>query len=318
VAAVYFPPSGGTYEVKHGLKPLGADLGNGSADGLVFQLDAGFPAYRRAKLEARAERLGKYYRTEGLAPKVAAAVGRFMAGRLAAEHPELFGLEEAGGGSILRCALTGETLRFDREMRQVEGGAADPPYTDPIDALACQVQEDVVVVRRAAGKDWTAAIHLCFPYRWTAEGKIGQDFVTLHLPVPHMEGFRRPGMVTNMIEHGPYTRFVWDLTTDDRLNHHPEPPPGIAPAEWRERPFEARCPRLYMRVEREVVWGFPEQEASLFTIRTSFRDGEAIRQDPVLGAALASAIESMSPESLRYKGLAGSRDEILGWLRSRK
>lgn len=316
VAAAYFPPANGKYEVKHGLRPLGTAYGNGPADGLVFQFDAGFTASRAVKLAARAERLSKYYQTRDPAPEAALAACRFIASRLAEEHPPLFSLMEQGGETVLRCALTGETLRFDREMRQVSGGTVDPPYADPFDALVSQLQEDVCLVQRRDGRDWAAAIHLCFPYRWTAEGKIGQDFVTMHLPVPHMEGFRKPGMVTNMIEHGPYVRFVWELATDDRLNHHPEPPPGVAEADWREHRFDPGSPRLFLRVEREVVWGFPAEEAALFAIRVSFRDGEEIRRDSRMREALGSAIESMSPESLRYKGLAESRDDILAWLRS--
>jgi hypothetical protein len=314
-AATYFPPASGKYEVKPGLMPLGTDFGNGAADKLVFQFDAGFAEYRKVKRLARADRLSKYYQTRDFAPEVAGVVCRFIVRRLAQEHPGLFVLDEYNAESTLQCALTGETLRFDPEMRQVSGGDADPLYIDPFDALAAQVQEDLAVVRRVGGKDWASAIHLCFPYRWTAEEKIGLDYVTMHLPVPGMETFRKPGMVTNMVKFGPFVRFVWELCTDDRLNHHPEPPPGIDPGTWRERPFDQQHPRLFLRVEREVLWGFPEQEAALLAVRISFRDGEEIRKDAKLREPLCATIESMSPEALRYKGLAENRDDILTWLR---
>jgi len=315
VAARYFPPASGKYEVKPGLIPLGTDFGNGVADTRVFQFDAGFAEYRKVKQAARAERLGKYYQTRDFAPEVAGVVCRFIARRLAEEHPGLFAAEDQGGALTLHCALSGETLRFDPEVRCVTGGDAHPPYADPFDALAAQVQEDLAVVRRAAGKDWASAIHLCFPYRWTVEEKIGLDFVTMHLPVPGMESFRKPGMVTNMVQYGPFVRFVWELCTDTRLNHHREPPPGIAPETWRERPFDPRNPQFFLRVEREVLWGFPAQEAALLAVRISFRDGEEIRKDAALREPLCATIESMSAEALRYKGLAESRDAILAWLR---
>jgi Haem-dependent oxidative N-demethylase, alpha subunit-like len=316
VAASYFPPASGKYEVKPGLMPLGTDFGNGAADKLTFQFDAGFPAYRKVKRSARAERLGKYYQTRDFAPEVAATVCRFIAHRLAKEHPGLFTLDERSGEVALDCKLTGETLRFDPEMQRVVGKGVEPPYADPFDALAVQVHEDLAVVRRVNGKDWASAIHLCFPYRWTVEEKIGLDFVTMHLAVPGMETFRKPGMVTNMIKFGPFTRFVWELCTDDRLNHHHEVPPGVDPETWRERPFDPQHPQLFLRVEREVLWGFPEQEAALLAVRVSFRDGEEIREDAKLREPLVATIESMSPEALRYKGLANSRDAVLAWLRS--
>jgi hypothetical protein len=315
VAARYFPPSGGKYEVKPGLVPLGTDYGNGTADALMFQFDAGFADYRKVKRAARAERLGKYYQTRDFAPEIAGTVCRFIVHRLAAEHPGLFVVYERGGEMTLRCALTGETLRFDPEMQRVAGEEAHPPYADPFDALAAQVQEDLAVVRRVDEKDWACAIHLCFPYRWTAEEKIGLDFVTMHLPVPGMESFRKPGMVTNMIKWGPFTRFVWELCTDTRLNHHREPPPGMDPDQWRECPFDPQHSQLHLRVEREVLRGFPEQEAALLAVRISFRDGEEIRRDATLREPLCKTIESMSPEAVRYKGLADSRDAVLAWLR---
>jgi hypothetical protein len=314
-AAMYFPPASGKYDVKPGLVPLGTDFGNGAADTRVFQFDARFAEYRKVKQTARAERLGKYYQTREFAPEVAGVVCRFIARRLAEEYPQLFTLAEDGGALTLCCALTGETLRFDAEMQRVTGGDADPPYADPFDALAAQVQEDLAVVRRVAKKDWASAIHLCFPYRWTAEEKIGLDFVTMHLAVPGMETFRKPGMVTNMVQFGPFTRFVWELCTDTRLNHHREPPPGIAPEAWQERPFDPQNPQLFLRVEREVLWGFPAQEAALLAVRISFRDGEEIRKEAGLREPLCATIASMSAEALRYKGLAASRDHILAWLR---
>ncbi len=316
MAVAYCPPASGKYEVKPGLVPLGTDFGNGAGDKLLFQFDAGFAEYRKVKRAARAERLAKYYQTRDLSPEIAGTVCRFIARRLVEEHPALFALDEREGEVRLDCRLTGETLRFDPEMRRVEGKEAEPPYADPFDALAAQVQEDLAVVRRVEGKDWAAAIHLCFPYRWTAEEKIGLDFVTMHLPVPGMETFRKPGMVTNMIKFGPFTRFVWELCTDDRLNHHREVPPGIDPEVWRERPFDPRNPRLFLRVEREVLQGFPAEEAALLAVRISFRDGEEIRRDAKLREPMCATIESMSPDALRYKGLAESRDAVLEWLRS--
>jgi hypothetical protein len=317
VAARYFPPSSGKYEVKPGLMPLGTDFGNGLADKLTFQFDTEFAKYRAVKQAARAERLEKYYRTRDFTPEIAGVVCGFIARRLAEEHSSLFALDERSGEVTLRCALTGETLRFDRAMHQVAGTVVDPPYADPFDALAAQVQEDLAVVRRVNGKDWACAIHLCFPYRWTAEEKIGLDYVTMHLPVPGMETFRKPGMVTNMIKFGPFTRFVWELCADDRLNHHREPPPGIDPEAWQERPFDPQHPRLFLRVEREVLHGFPEQDAALLAVRVSFRDGEEIRKDAALREPLCKTIESMSPEALQYKGLAENRDAVLTWLRQK-
>jgi len=315
-AAVYFPPASGRYEMKAGLAPLSTDLGNGEQDGQVFQLDSGFGEYRRVKELARAEKLDKYYQVRDCDPELMGTVARFIAGRLVEEHPEKFSLEEGDGEVVLNCGLSGEVLRFDAEMREVRGETGMPPYSDPLDALAMQVQEDLSVVCRVGEKDWVCAIHLSCPHTWTAESKIGMDFVTMHAHVPGMNRIRRAGMVNVMVEAQGLARFVWSLSTDRRLNHHPEVPAGVDAAAWEEKHFDPANPRLFLRVEREVLWGFQERDAALFALRTSFRDCEEVRRDPALCEPLCASIESMSPELLAFKGLADSRDDILAWLKA--
>jgi hypothetical protein len=65
-------------------------------------------------------------------------------------------------------------------------------------------------------------------------------------------------------------RFAWGLSTDTPLNHHPEPPMNILPLQWQGRNFDPNNPRLYLRIERQVIWGLPKYEAVLFVIRTYF------------------------------------------------
>ena len=387
-AARYFPPAEGMYQVKPGFIRLGQDLGNGPADAQVFQFDQSFPLFRQTKLQARAERLPKYYQTADYTPEVSNTVARFIAQRLAQEHPGYFQLEEDNTGTRLHCALTDEILHFDSEYqlsgvqaagdapgdlsRGVDGegsprgggpgsgaiasewegrawgkigtgysptppdaepeqagagrawgkiGAGrspmpQPPYIDSLDALACQIHEDLALVsRRTDGSDWLAAVHLCCPNHWAAEEKVGRDFAQVHAPVAGMGPLnqRSADLVRAMIERGPYMRFAWGLGTDTRLNHHPEPPPGIPPADWQGRHFDPEHPRLFVRVERQVLWGFPQQEAALFTIRTYFRD--CARLTPQERTQLRLAISSMTPQTLAYKGLAAHRDPILEWLK---
>ena len=121
-------------------------------------------------------------------------------------------------------------------------------------------------------------------------------------------------MVQAMIERGPYVRFAWGLSTDSRLNHHPQPPAGIDAQTWQGRHFDLNAPRLFLRLERQILWGFPTANAALFTIRTYFRDCATLRSDANLCTKLCAAIESMNAESLHYKGLFQSKPPILEWL----
>lgn len=160
------------------------------------------------------------------------------------------------------------------------------------------------------------AIHLCYPNHWSAEEKIGKDFAAVHAPVAAIDKInqRSQAIVNTIIARDPMVRFAWGLSTDTRLNHHPTIPLDIQVELWQGREFNLHSPRLYLRIERQTIWGLPEYEAALFTIRTYFRDCSAIKKDPILRPKLVAALDSMTADSLVYKGLAESKDSILRWL----
>ena len=276
--ARYFPLESGRYEVKPGLFKFGTDFGNGDADKQVFQIDDQFPRYHAAKMEAREEQLSKYSQTHDYRPATAERVARFI--RCTGVSP--VAPEKATGGDA--CATN-------------------------LDALAVKVQEDLAVIQRDGDRHWLAAIHLCFPNHWAAEDKIGKTFAEIHEPVAGIEPINRQAdkLVDAMINATTgYVRFAWGIATDDRLNHHPSNPRG--------RHFDPADPCAFLRIERQTIWGFPEVEASLFTIRTYFEDLAILEADK--RAKVISAIESMTPASRQYKRLAESRDDLLVWLQS--
>ena len=316
----YFPLDRRRFEFKVGLHKLGTDFGNADADTKVFQIDASFDCYRRSKLRARAECLSKYYQLCHYRPTVAREVACFIIHRLAHEYPDYFNVEQPkGGGTVLNCALTSEVLVFGADMQLIEAkGQVEPPYVSSLDALACQTQEDLVILRAATGRQWLSAVHLCFPNHWAAEDKIGRSFADIHSRVPGIEKITASAvaLVNAMIYKGPYVRFAWGLSTDTHLNHHPQPRLGVPEYAWQGRTFSQTRPRLWLRVERQTSWGFPQEAAALFTIRTYFTDCREIKRSPSKLKALSCAIESMTPETLRYKGIADAKAEILRWLRS--
>lgn len=315
----YFPLENGRYEIKPGMLPLETDLGNGAIDRQVFQFDRNREHYYRIKQAARAECLEKYYQTCNYTDTVACAVTHFIVERLTHEHPQTFhAIAQPNGGCSLHNRFTQETLHFDADWQLQPDKQQQTPYVSALDALATQVQEDLVVVSRDQKKHWVSAIHLCFPNYWAATDKIGQDFATVHAPVAGMEKLnqRGPALTHTMIAHRPTVRFGWGLTTDTRLNHHPDAPPGIPLSEWQGRQFNPQTPRLYVRVERQVIWGFAAVNAALFAIRTYFWDCAILRQQIARRSQLQAAIASMTPATLAYKGLANSKTAIMTWLTS--
>ena len=312
--ARYRPWLSGRYETGPGLHRLGTDFGNGRLDGHLFQVDCEWPGYLEAKHEARAEALHKYVAT-ALAPGEEGALARFIIETLSRESPDLFTWTPVSGGGRLHCRPSGEILEVDGQgrLQAARGGGHRPPYAGVFDALACQVQEDLVLVR-VDGGDSVCALHVCFPNHWAPADKLGQDFAALHAPVPGMERTRARGpvLLQAALEKGPYVRFAWGLATDTRLNHHPEPPPGHDPEAWQGRRFDPSRPRLFVRVERQALSGLPGTRLVLFTIRTRFTDVTAL--DDAELDALVRALDSMSPAQRRYKGLAAHWPAVRHWL----
>ena len=321
--AMYFPLERGRYEVAPNLFRFGTGFGNGESDRRVFQLDRQYNHYRENIVHARAERLSKYYCIDRYAEAENATIVRFITKRLVAEYPNLFVFQRTEAGANLHCKLTGEHLHFDNLFRlktvDFDREPVEPDYVSALDALASQVPEDLTIVSaHSAGSHWISAIHLCAPNYWAAEDKIGRSFASAHSPVAGMESVNRAQdqMVAAMIYKGPYVRFTWGLVTDNRLNHHPEAPVDANTTTWRGRHFDPALPKLYLRVERQVIWGFQDIGAALFSIRTYLTNCYTLKANSFKRDLLIASVRSMSPDQLRYKGLLLDRNAILDWLTS--
>ncbi|MGV3613908.1 MAG: heme-dependent oxidative N-demethylase subunit alpha family protein [Fimbriimonas sp.] len=308
--ARYTPWTKGVYEVAPALRPFGTDFGNGEADARVFQLDTELERYQANKRTALRERRGKYVRGWKLSRDVERAVIEFVVTRLTTEYPELYQADWEGDARVLES----------QGRRWVLPSAGPDTDSPALDLLMRLVPEDMAVVRTLSattddGKrevsDWIAYLHLCSPSHWAAEEKVGRSFFDTHTPIPAFEKVNAaaPGLVDAMVNKGPFVRFVWGVESDDRLNHHPEPPPGHDPAVWDGRDF--RGGRFWVRTERQVVWGLSQVGAAVFTIRVGFVPDTVVLASEELRTSLIAGIESMSPAALAYKGLARGREDLL-------
>ena len=295
----YVPFRHGRYDVAPGLTKFRAR--ERAPDSQVFQIDRTFDHFRRAKLAVRQEQLDKHYCTSALSADVRREVVHFIARRLVAEHGELFQWLESDQLE-LKCALTSQTLALNANVQQ-------HGYVDALDAIACQVQEDLAVISTESnGRHWLSAAHVCFPNGWAPAEKVGRSFAAVHEPVAGMAEMNRRGDEFAKIMIGAVdglVRFAWGVTFDDELNHHPDRP-GTA--------FNPAQPRAFVRVERQTIRGLPRVGAALFTIRTYLYDCEQFRTDPALRHSLGAALRSMSPESRVYKGLDEHFAQLVAWI----
>jgi len=275
-------------------------------DQFIFQIDEKYTQYIANKQRCRAEDIRKYFCEKDLTAATAVPMNKYMAGQLVKEHPGIFSFEQNDGRNILTNSKTAESITWRDDWMAVD----NKNYLSLFDALCSQVQEDVAICQLDGDKDWLAAIHLSSANHWAPGDKIGKPFSSVHGIVPGMEKLNQNyfKMLMTAVSKGPYTRFAWGISTDTRLNHHPLPPPSVDPIYWQGRRIEHDSSHIYLRVEKQNIIGFAEQNAFLFTIRTFFYDIEELSGDEK--QALFTAVEGMSPESLKYKGLT-DKVEIL-------
>jgi hypothetical protein len=315
--AEYFPIEKGVFEIAPGLKNFGTSFGNGKLDEMVFQCDSDFVKFHSNKISCRQENIGKYFGTFEFDSETRREICLFISRRLHLESPHLFNfIEFTNGGWKLKSQITGDTLSFlpdgnlDLESSSSNHGLV---WTDGLDALACQIQEDFAVLKVTPEKlNYLSAIHVCAPAHWAPDQKIGKDFFAIHAPIPGIQKVNSAAQHFSeaMVRKGPFVRFVWGFATDTQLNHHPDAPTG--------RKFSnPNNSQFFLRVERQVTWGLPQVNAALFTIRVSFIKGEDIKNDSLRRGQLKSALEGMSPDILAYKGLTGSIEPLLEWLTNR-
>ncbi len=321
----YFPLATGRYLVEAGLKILGQQPVEGQIESAFFPIDRLYGHYLSEKRLSR-RNLGQHYVTHRLDPETARDVAVWLMDRLVLESPAYFQRE----GLRFRNLLAGFEAEIDpdglrvAEFRRLppllEAGLALEPEVDfkgadLLDFLASQLSEDLALTAfdPATRENWLSFLHVSFPNHWAPESKIGKDFMAVHEPVADFERVARASdkLIEAMIAKGPFIRFAWGIATDTRLNHHPDAPPG---RKLTRDDSESLGANVFMRIERQTVKGFPERNAALFTIRTTFRPLQDVASDPEQRVRLREAIATMSPEALIYKGLTELQAPLLRYL----
>ncbi len=283
--ACYVPVRPGPLKMQAGLRKFPEDFGNGAADGYIFQRDLEFETYIAAK--------GNPARAQGRAPRERAWV-----------------TDAPGDREIVREVLAWSDARAKEEVAGYASAATEdgeqPDIVTAWDHFALQVQEDLAVLRmHGDGTHRLIAAHVCFPSGWRPERLVGASFDEIHRPVPDFADDSRASasMARSMVARGPYVRFVWTVSADDVLDHHPED--GV------RAPLEGAT-NLWLRVERQLTVPFAKVGASLFVIRTFRYPVESLAASQ--RADLTDAVRAMPETIAAYKGLAAGRATILDHL----
>ncbi len=320
----YIPFADGRYTVTARLRLLGAEP--------HFQLDAHYPDYVAAKYANHRRARRDYHLQDGLTPALERAIAAFALRALPAQHPAAFSATFDGPRVRFENRLLGLVLEVDLDARRIVAQARTTPLLaggeaihaetdftalDLLEALALQTQEDWAVVARdqAAGTDTTPAIHVSFPSHWRPVDKIGRPFVEVHKPIPGIDPLLKaaPSLIDTMITKGPWERFTWTLPRYADLDEHVD---VVAARPRTPLPTAAEAgAAAWLRVERQVIRGFPEAEGALFLIRLHLtRLDEVVEHDPPTAAALASAVRSKTEAQRAYKALHDWHEPLLEYL----
>ncbi|MEZ6129813.1 MAG: DUF3445 domain-containing protein [Planctomycetaceae bacterium] len=166
-----------------------------------------------------------------------------------------------------------------------------------------QIQEDIVIHCIDNCEDRVSAAHVCLPSSWDPAAVLGKSFEACHQPVPGMDLSQSRRMVEAIVYHGPFERFQWGVFFEDRLNYHPLTAP--------RRKFDPRNPFVMVKVERQVLYGFPEHNAVAFVLRQHLLPEATLDKH-----SLAAAIDGMSAAQRSYKGIADCAEPLIRYLRS--
>ncbi len=282
-AARYFPVKAEALRMQAGLHRFGTDFGQGAKDEQFFQVDDDIVATLEAKRSVE------------------------RTGRLAATTSS-WGTSPSGRSQLVAAADWAWEVGV-RDGVELPARSGKDPVAD-LCALCLSVQEDLVVLaRRDDGAEEASFVHVCFPSGWRPESIVGANFMQIHAPVPRFADAPAVArsMTSSMIDRGPYVRFVWTVSADPHLDHHPTTGTRV--------PFAADA-AFFFRVERQTTVPLPGHNAAIFLIRTYVRGFDQLTDDEV--DTLRTAMELMPEDILRYKGLFDGRDLIVAALRSRQ
>ena len=276
-----------------GFYPLGRDLGGGALDHQCFLRDEQREIYLENKRGISADRHWVTWTWEG------EELTRLHYSALSSLIEQL----ELSGEPAPRKEFNQWCELYDSELsrRKTQGRGNEiteelPPELITLgeslyQQIAMGCQEDITVLAQQPSSALVMG-HICTPSFWNPAHVKNASFWSIHTPVP---GFPRDERVADRLanhisQRGPFVRFVWTLSSDDQLDHHPKHPR----LSWLD------ADQIWYRVERQITIPLNGLGA-VFLIRTYVHPLDRLETDQ--RQVLRSAIELMPAEIAVYKGL---------------
>jgi dimethylamine monooxygenase subunit A len=178
----------------------------------------------------------------------------------------------------------------------------------PFLQLAKIIGEDLCLISKVENEWVLTAGAVVYPSRWLLAEKLGKTLDQIHQPVPGYEQSLQPAMALSFDKLNPERqvwRLNWALHSRPILHQPTAVHESAAPAEY------------WWRTERQTLTKLPDANHVLFTIRNRVEPLSQLLQRPSEAAAFAQTLNTMSNETIAYKGLTQDHKAMVDYLMSR-
>ena len=179
----------------------------------------------------------------------------------------------------------------------------------PFLQLAQVIGEDLCLISKVENQWLLTTAAVIYPSRWQLAEKLGKNLDQIHNPVPGYQEVLQPAMSLTFDKLSS-DRQVWRLNWalhQEPILHQPTAESQTAnPADY------------WWRTERQTLTKLVDGDHVLFTIRNRVEPLSQLLAKPVDAQAFAQTLQTMTSETIAYKGLAKDHQALVDYLMSRQ
>lgn len=237
---------------------------------------------------------------------------------LALTYPDLMRLTEGVGGEPDRFRWENDLLGTDQRFTL---GEWDSIPRGPLEFLSREVPDDLLLTTARDGRLYFDAGAVAFAAAWSVSFDVGMDMYEIHGPVPRLAGegivARAEQFLLRLPADKVYRRLNWNLAASPtrKFDIALESLPDWG-ADMDVHLANGGAGDIQLRIEMEHFIRLPMTGSVTFNIRTFMCSLAELREVPAWCDQLATVVEELPDDIATYKGFAGFREAVVGFLRA--
>ncbi len=179
----------------------------------------------------------------------------------------------------------------------------------PFLQLAHVIGEDLCLISKVDNQWLLTAAAVIYPSRWQLAEKLGKNLDQIHDPVPGYQEVLQPAMsltFDKLSSERQVWRLNWALHQEPILHQPTAAPQTADPADY------------WWRTERQTLTKLVDGDHVLFTIRNRVEPLAQLLAQPANAQAFGQTINSMTPDTIAYKGLTQDHQALVDYLMRRQ